>query len=427
MSRTSTLELRTEAGRLVTEARSVLEKADEEKRALTSEEETRFDALHADAEQKIAQAQRHERQGLADAGFTEPAEGPQAERNIDSTQKGKAETRVSGPTATPEYAEAFVNFLRTGRARGLIERESAGTEQRATLQADLDTGGGFFAASERFISRILKSVDDSLIVRQLATVYPVGRNETLGAPRLDGDITAFAFGAGELTEAAEDTGIAFGLRELRPRDLKRKLIKVSKALLRSSRIDIEGVIADRVAYALAAGLETAYMTGGGASEPLGLFTASDNGIGTARDVVTGNATGFTADGLITIQGTLADIYQGPARWLFHRDAITAIRKLKDGMGQYLWQPGLQAGTPSVILGKPYVTGDKVPKTYTNGLYAGMYGDFSFYWIVDAVSGTVQRLMETYALTGQIGLLFDDMAADAAPVLAEAFVRIKVAA
>jgi len=57
----------------------------------------------------------------------------------------------------------------------------------------------------------------------------------------------------------------------------------------------------------------------------------------------------------------------------------------------------------------------------------MYGDFSYYWIADSVNMSVQRLTELYALTNQIGLLFRDMACDGMPVLAEAFVRIKLSA
>jgi len=122
---------------------------------------------------------------------------------------------------------------------------------------------------------------------------------------------------------------------------------------------------------------------------------------------------------------LDEAYQGPARWLIHRNGWTLIRKIKTAEGQYIWQPGLQAGAPDVILGKPYHLGGYVPSTYTAGEYVAMYADFSYYWIADAVSMTIQRLVEKYALTGQIGLLFDKLAVDAQPVLEEAFVRMKL--
>jgi len=390
-----------------------------EKRELTAEENAKVDLIHVDVDKLLAEAEVEEKraakQSELNAGFHTPEQSASRRPDLENAANtGKSEN----PRASKKYSEAFASYLRHGEDRMPIE-------QRATLQQDNDIGGGFFATSETLLLSILKTADNILPIRNLATVYQVNRGGTLGQVTLDGDITAFSFGeAGELTTAVEDTGLAFGKRELRPRDLKRKLIKISKALLENSQINVEQVVSDRVGYALAQGLDAAYCVGSGASGPLGLFTAHADGISTGRDVVTGSATGITADGLIDIQGTLKDQYDTNARWLFNREAITLIRKLKDGDQQYIWQPGLALGTQSTILGKPFIKGDNVPHVFTNGLYVGMYGDFSYYWIVDATSMSVQRLIETYALTGQIGLLFDNMAADAMPVLEEAFVRAK---
>lgn len=417
------IELRQEAGQWVHEARAMLERVESERRGFDEAEQSAFDKLHADAERNLKLAEAKERQSAADLGFEAP------EENQRQIPPDAGETHSGRPTASDEYRNAFINYMRHGEGRMTASQREVlqRGEARATLQQDNDIGGGFFAASEQFINRVLKNADNKLALRQLATVYQVGRGETLGVPTLSSDLTPFAFGGGELTAAVEDTGIEFGKRELRPRDLVNKTIKISRDLLRSSRIDIEAFISERVAYALAQGLEAAYMTGSGAGQPLGLFTASNNGIGTARDVNVGSTTNFTADGLISVQGALKDAYDANARWLFHKDAITLIRKLKDGNQQYIWQPGLALGTQNQILGKPYITSDNVPHTFTSALYGGMYGDFSYYWIADAVSMSVQRLEETYALTNQIGYLFRDMAADGMPVLAEAFVRIKMSA
>lgn len=416
--------LRQEAGQFYTQARDLQALIEKEKRNFNPEELIKFNQLMDDAEARVDQAKALERASSFETNLPPPPttvpkdEGDKKERTsrIPTSFKERCDYRAS--IKRTKRDEAFVEYLR----RGFPDMNP---ELRTTLQADLDVGGGFFAASETFINRVLQNVDDKLIIRQLATVFTVGRNETLGVPTLTGDLTAFAYGAGELTDASEDTGIAFGKRELKPRDMKRKTIKISRALLESSKIDVEAFIANRIAYALASGEEAAFMTGTGAGQPLGLFTASDDGIGTARDVNIGSVTDFTADGLITVQGTLRDNYQPNARWLLHRDAISKIRKLKDGNGQYLWVPGLFSGAVNQILGKPYITGDNVPKTFTSALYGGMYGDFSYYWIADADTMRIQRLIELYATTGQIGLLVSDLANDAAPVVAEAFVRIKM--
>ncbi|MGE6825815.1 phage major capsid protein, partial [Pseudomonas soli] len=74
---------------------------------------------------------------------------------------------------------------------------------------------------------------------------------------------------------------------------------------------------------------------------------------------------------------------------------------------------------------PYVISEFAPNTFTNGLYSGMIGDFSYYWIAEAVNLEIQRLVELYAESNQVGFI-GRQEADAMPVLAEAFVRIKCA-
>ena len=69
-------------------------------------------------------------------------------------------------------------------------------------------------------------------------------------------------------------------------------------------------------------------------------------IDTDRDVSTGNTTtAIGADGPINAKYALKGQYQKTARWIFHRDYLNAIRKLRHGDRQYLWQPGLVADRP----------------------------------------------------------------------------------
>lgn len=408
------LELRREAGNLVEEARKIIALAESEKRQMSDEESKRFDMMHDDAEKKIAEAGRQERQERADHNITEPAARNSLRFALPTG--ATAEGSVIGELRNRHFAQ----FL-----RGTLH--AVPYEERATLQQDIDAGGGFFTVPETFIDQIIKNVDDIFPIYQMGTVFPCDRNGTLGAVALTGDVGEFEFGAGELTAAAEDTNVAFGKRELKPRDLKPKLIKVSRPLMNNPRIDIVSFVAGRVAYAKAAGLETAFMTGAGAFGPLGMFVASDDGVPTAQDVATGSATGITANGLFNAQGKLKPQYQAAAKWLFHRTTVTEIRKLVTGEGQYLWQPGLQLGQANLLLGKEVIQSEKVPSTLTSNLYAGMYADFRHYWIADAVSMSMQVLDQPYATTNQVGLLFRDMACDGMPVVAEAFARLKCAA
>ena len=140
--------------------------------------------------------------------------------------------------------------------------------------------------------------------------------------------------------------MAFGKRELVPNPLA-KLIKVSNKLIRQSTMDPVALVMQRLAYKFAISQEKAFLTGNGASQPLGLFTASSMGISTGRDVSTGNTTTtVTFDGIMEAVGALKAQYHAGARWLFHRTTMTMLRKaIADIEAKYQRNdvPALRAG------------------------------------------------------------------------------------
>jgi HK97 family phage major capsid protein len=227
----------------------------------------------------------------------------------------------------------------------------------------------------------------------------------------------------ELGTGNEDGAMSFGKRELTPKPLAKR-IKVSNKLLRLNP-DVEQLVIDRLAYKFAVSYEKAGMTGSGANQPLGVFTASANGISTGRDVSTDNAqTAFTADGLKNAKYTLKAGYWARAKWVFHRDGVKMLAKLKDGEGRYLWQNSVQLGQPDMYDGVPVFTSEYAPNTFTSGLYVGIIGDFSYYHTADALDFSIQRLNELYAATNQTGFI-GRLESDGMPVLEEAFVRVKL--
>ena len=99
--------------------------------------------------------------------------------------------------------------------------------------------------------------------------------------------------------------------------------------------NVESIVMQRLAQSSAFPRKR-LLTGNGAKKPLGVFTASADGVPTSRDVLTGSATDFTFDGLISAKYSLKSGYQKKAKWLFHRDGVAKIAKLKDTTNQYLW-------------------------------------------------------------------------------------------
>jgi HK97 family phage major capsid protein len=262
-----------------------------------------------------------------------------------------------------------------------------------------------------------------VFIRQWATNHQVPNAESLGAPSLDSDPADPTWTA-EVAIGTEDSSMAFGRRELHPHPLG-KFIKVSRTLLRKVP-EVEGLVRSRLGYKFAVTMENAYLSGSGANQPLGVFVASDNGISTSRDVSEGNTTTeLRFDGLIEAKFTLKQQYWPRAKWLFHRDGVKQIAKLKDGEEQYIWRESVRVGEPDRILGMPCFMSEYVPNTFTSNLYVGILADFSFYWTADALDMEIQRLVELYAATNQVGFI-GRMESDGMPVLEEAFVRVKLA-
>ena len=401
-------EMLEQRARLAEEAGRILARAEAEERQLTGEEQAQFDALH----EKIASLKRD-----ADALAATLAKQAEVEAELEGARTvpaGGAENR-GAQGGVSSAIKAFRSFLVSGRG-------SLTAEELRALQVDSPTAGGYLVAPQEFTAELIKAIDDQTFIRQLATVLPVTAAESLGAASLDAD-PADATWTSELGTGSEDSTMAFGKRELKPYPLGKR-IKVSRRLLRLASA-AEGIVRDRMAYKFGITLEKAAMTGSGAGQPLGVFTASADGISTARDFATGNAATYpTLDGLLEAKYGLKGGYWQRAAWIFHRDIVKLIAKLKDGEGKPLLELAMTPGMPDRLLGFPLYVSEYAPNTATTAQYVGIVGDFSYYWIAEALQFELQRLDELYAESNQVGFI-GRLEADGMPVLGEAFARVKL--
>lgn len=411
-------EMRDARGKAIADARSILDKADAEKRSLSAEENTNYDVAFAKSEELRASIAREESLATAERDAAEATlRSKDANKDIKKNLSVDEETRALGKTGTDEYRDAFNRLLTQGH------RNLKDSEIRA-LQADSDTAGGFTVAPQQFVNQLIKDIDNQVFIRQRATKFRLTTAASMGAPTLAND-PADADWTTELATGNEDGTMSFGKRELNPHPLAKRL-KVSNKLLAISAMSPDALVRSRLAYKFAVTQEKAAMTGNGVNQYLGLFTASANGIPTSRDVSTGNTTtSLTFDGLIEAKFSLKGAYWNRADWIFHRDALKQITKLKNGEGDYIWRESVRDGEPDRLLGRPIMMSEYAPNTFTTGLYVGMLGDYSNYWIADALDFQVQVLKELYAETNQTGYI-GRLESDGMPTLAEAFARVKLA-
>lgn len=452
----SVQELRTKRGEVIQRAKEINETAVKAGRDLTSEEDANYraamkdqdelrvlieghqrkldrqaelDRLEAELEKPIRPEPRH-RPGADDRDSEQPTEirwkpkGGGEERRVHLSGRGATESK--------EYRRDFRHFLRGGMAamqrsmiERLIERSGQSREERAA-SADSASDGGFLVAPVQFAAGVLQAADDQLFFRQRATVTIVDRAGSLGVLTEETAPGDFEWTA-ELKTGSEDNTQKFGMRELIPHPLARRIL-VSRKLIRVSTIDIEAFVQRRLAYKMAVTQEKAYLTGNGSNQPLGIFTASNLGIPTTRDISTANsATQISFDNLIRVKNSIKQAYQANAAWIMHRDVMTQIALLKDGNGQYIWRPSLTENEPDRILGKPVLLSEYAPNTISTGTYVAVYGDYSMYQIVDSLAMEVQVLDQPEYKTNQIAYVLR-YEGDGMPLNiggGEAFARVKM--
>jgi HK97 family phage major capsid protein len=294
-------------------------------------------------------------------------------------------------------------------------------------QADNPGSGGFLIAPIFIANELIAAIKNLVYVRELATVYTITTAESLGFPSLESDIDDATWTT-EIATATESADWGLGRRELKPNPL-RKLVKLSRTLMRKAP-NADAIAMDRLAYKFGVSMEKAYLTGTGANQPLGIFTASGSGVPTSQDTTCAGTTVFTADEIIDLKHSLKAAYWPKAGFFLHRDALKRVRKLKDSNNNYIWATGLGPaggfqGNPATILESPYYISEYAPNTFTTGQYVMAYADFSKYYIADSQQFSVQVLLELYAATRQIGFV-GEIETDGQPAIGEAFARLKLA-
>lgn len=329
---------------------------------------------------------------------------------------GEAQETVEGGCGQrDDVMMAFADHLRMGNASTF--------DVYAALQQSNPTQAGYLVAPEQFVFDLIKELADQTFMRQKANVLPPLKGaQSLGFPTRTAGMSSFAWGT-EIQAPTADTSLSYGKREFKPNPATSEIL-VSKTLVRNVP-SIDALIRVEIAEEMGSNLETAYMLGTGAGQPLGVFVASDDGIPTSRDVSTGNAaTEIKFDGLIEAKFAVKEKYQPGCEWIFHRTAVKNLAKLKNSDGQYIWQSSVVLGTPDMLLGKPVNVSEYAPSTFTTGLYVGLYGNLKNYWICDSLAMEIQVLTELYARSNQIDYI-TRVETDGAPIMPAAFARVKL--
>lgn len=336
-----------------------------------------FEEFKAKNDERIKQV---EAKGTADPILVASVE--KLNDRISELQAQVNRSKIGTDAGKPEMSEARKAFDAYARR---------GISPQGALSVGTDSAGGYTVPDE-FERKLIQGLENDNIMRQLATVMP-SSSGTKEIPVVSAHGSAsWISEAGAFSESDETfTNVTLSAYKVG------RLIKVSEELLNDSAVDMESYLASEFARCIAAAEETGFVAGTGSSQPTGIVGGSGVGVtGTA-----GTATSVTTDLLIDLYHSLGRPYRREATFLMADSTAKAVRKLKDADNQYIWQPGLVAGQPDVLLGRPVAISDNVPAMAANAKSI-VFAACKYYVISDRVGFTLQRLNELYAANGQVG-------------------------
>ena len=369
------LALREKRANLWNETKAFLESHRAEDGTVSAEDNATYEKMEADVVALGKEIDRLERQAAIDREMDQPTASPLVSRPVvPSAQKqGRA---------SDEYKTAFW---------GMIRNRVATPGVMNALQVGTDSEGGYLVPDE-YERTPVQGLEEENVLRALCTVI-----QTSSGDRKIPLVASHGTASWVDEEATiPDSDDVFGQISIGAHKVA-TMIKVSDELLQDSVFNIESSIASEFARRIGAAEEEAFITGNGTGKPTGLLHAT-NGAGTG---VTTTGTTIAADELFDLVHSIKSVYRKKAVFLLNDSTLKAIRKLKDGQGQYLWQPGIKEGQPDTLLNYRLVTSPFMPEI-DSGNKVILFGDFKSYWIADRQGRSFQRLNELYAATGQVG-------------------------
>lgn len=370
------LEMRQKRAELWDAAKAFLDAHTDADGMLSAEDSATYDKMEADVIKMGKEIERLERQDALDREMNAPTSTPIRTRPTSQMEDKQGR-------ASDDYKKAFWDMVRSSRSNVII---------RDALQVGTDSEGGFLVPDE-FEHTLIEGLMDENIMRGLVHVIT-----TSSGDRKIPIVTSRG-SASWIEEEAHypESDDAFGQISLSAHKVG-CMIRISEELLHDSAFDMSAFITHEFARRVGAAEEEAIISGDGNHKPTGLLHAT---LGAENGVTAASSTAITADELIDLQHSLKASYRRKASFIMNDATIKLIRKLKDGNGQFLWQPGLMYGQPDTLLNQKVLTSNYMPLAAA-GNKAILYGDYSYYWLADREGRSMQRLNELYAETGQIG-------------------------
>jgi len=370
-------ELREKRAAVWEQAKRFLDEHRQENGLISPEDTAVYEKMEDEVVSLGKEIERLERQEMIDRELSAPINKPLTTR---PDRMGEEKTG----RAAEEYKVAFWGAMRN-RVNPAVQN---------ALRIGEDTEGGYLVPDE-YERQLIQALEEVNVMRKLCHVI----STSFGDRKIP--VVASHGKASWMDEAGpfEEEDDKFDQVSLSAYKLG-TMLKISDELLHDAFFNLEGYVSTEFARRIGAAEEEAFLLGDGSSKPTGLLHTTG---GAEVGVTAASPTAITMEEVIDLFFSLKAPYRKNATFVVNDATVKAIRKLKDGQGQYLWQPSITQGTPDTILNRPVVTSQYMPIAAA-GEKTILFGDLSYYWIADRQGRTFKRLNELYAANGQVGFL-----------------------
>jgi HK97 family phage major capsid protein len=375
-------QLREDRARIDKEQRELLDTAAGENRGLTAEEREKDDKLTEAWNDKSAELRRFEAakqredelRGEIPEAVTASASAEGADR-----RHSRRDRRV-----TEEYRRAADQYLRTGMV-GLS------TDERSVLQAGVDADGGVTVA-ETWRKQLIETQRQFSAIRTFAEIIETETGGDFHLPRVAHDATP-------VTIVPEGTTIPDDAEDFDEVVMKaypyKKITKANEEAVQDLGFDVGGFVSRRVSEDIALIQGAHFTIGTGSNQPHGLASFATVGKTSAAP------TAITTDEVYDLIYSVTRPYRINGNLLCNDQTINALRKLKDSVGEYLWQPAVQQGEPDRFGGYPVAAEPFFDTIAATKVVMGFGDIFRAYAIRDAGTLMLRFLGERYADQGQV--------------------------
>lgn len=285
---------------------------------------------------------------------------------------------VQGGVKDREYSAAFQSHMKRGEVQAALNKGVAGE-------------GGFLAPTEwdRTITDKLVTISP---LRALATVQTISTNAFSKLFNQKGTVSGWV---GEATARPDTATPTFASLTYTTGEIYANP-SATQQMLDDSEVDLESWLAGEVQQEFAFQEGAAFLSGNGTNRPTGLLTYITGGAnaavhpyGAITTVNSGAAAALTTDGIVNLIYELPSEFTGNARFIMNRKTQSAARKLKDGQGNYIWQPSFVAGQPATIAGFAVTEMPGMPDIAAAAKPI-VFGDFRGYMVLDRIGVRVLR-------------------------------------